>query len=272
MSKNHKRITKDEDIINFYNHIPKKYLNEVENPNYDIHNIEIPFRMAVVAPSGSGKTNFVCNLLKVFSKNPGTFADVYIITANKDEPLYNYLEGEFNGQIRVKEGLNSLPRLDDFDKKENHLVIIDDLVLEKNLDAVKKYFIRARKLNVSVAFLSQSYFDIPTIIRKNCTYLVVMDLGGSNREIKAIMSEWAGELDRMVLFAMYHDAVSEHLRPFIIKGGKTNENQKYRKGWRDYYNVQEYKDRVAREESKEVVPKKRRGKKVDVDSSSDEEA
>jgi septin family protein len=90
------------EIVNFYEHIPKKYLDESDNPNHKHHNISLPFRMCVVAPSGSGKTNFLLNLIKVFSMGEGTFADISIITQNKDEPLYNYLEGEFE-QIKIKD-------------------------------------------------------------------------------------------------------------------------------------------------------------------------
>ena len=162
-------------IINFYEVIPKKYLNDVDNPNFNLHNIEIPFRMCVVAPSGSGKTNFVLNLIKVFSHGKGTFTDITIITANKDEPLYNWLEAQ-NDNIRILEGLNNNPKLDDYDKKYNHLLIWDDLVLSKKLDEVCEYYLRARKKNVSLLFLSQSYTDIPKMIRKNSTFLVLFDL------------------------------------------------------------------------------------------------
>ena len=167
--------------------------------------------------------------------------------------------------------------LDSYDKNENHLVVIDDMVTEKKLDEVCKYYIRARKLNVSVAFLTQSYYDTPTKIRKNSTYLVILDLGGSNREIKAILSEWAGELDREILFKMYHDAVNVPLRPFIIKGGKAKPTEKYRKGWKDYYNPDNYAGGVTtvkEVEEIEVKPIIKRGKsrrnqrvlKVDFDS------
>ena len=43
-------------IIIFYKHVPKKYLDDIDNPNFNLHNFEIPFRMCIVAPSGSGKT------------------------------------------------------------------------------------------------------------------------------------------------------------------------------------------------------------------------
>jgi hypothetical protein len=201
--------------------------------------------MCVVAPSGTGKTNFLLNLLKVFSQGKGTFADISIITRNKDEPLYNFLEGEFD-QIQIKEGMHNTPKLDDMDKKENHLVVWDDLVLSKNLNNVEEYYMRARKKNCSVIFLSQSYYDIPKFIRKNSNYLVLLDLGGSKREQTAIMNEWSSDLDRDELKAIYDDAVSVPLRPLIITGGKTDKNKKYRKGWNEYYNLKEFLVNIPR--------------------------
>lgn len=247
--------TADSDIINFYEHIPKKYLDDIENPNEDLHNIKIPFRMCVVAPSGTGKTNFLLNLIKVFSAREGTFADISIITRNKDEPLYNYLSGEFE-QIQIKEGMSNTPRLDDMDKKYNHLVVWDDLVLSKNLNSVEEYYMRARKKNCSVIFLSQSYYDIPKFIRKNSNYLVLLDLGGSKREQTAIMNEWSSDLDKDELKAVYNDAVSVPLRPLIITGGKIERNKKYRKGWLEYYNLNEFLRDIPRTEAKKRATKK----------------
>lgn len=247
------------EIVNFYEVIPKKYLDEVENPNEHLHNIKIPFRMCIVAPSGSGKTNFLLNLLKVFSVGQGTFADIAIITRNKDEPLYNFLNGEYE-QIQIKEGVHNTPKLDDMDKRNNHLVVWDDLVLAKNLDYVEEYYMRARKKNCSVIFLSQSYYDIPKFIRKNSNYLVLLDLGGSKREQTAILNEWSTDLTKDELKAIYLDAVSVPLRPLIITGGKVDRNKKYRKGWLDYYNVEEFL------KMKNIQPeKKRKGKKKDSD-------
>lgn len=235
-----KKLNKNNgDIINFYDVIPKKYLNDVENPNYNKHNIDIPFRMCVVAPSGSGKTNFIINIIKVFSEGKGTFTNISIITRNKDEPLYNWLSVQ-NESITVKEGMINNPKLDDYDKEYNHLLIWDDLVLSKNLDSVCEYFIRARKKNVSLMFLSQSYSDIPKIIRRNSDYLILFDLGGSTREQNYILREWSGDLQKEELQAIYSDAVSVHLRPLIIKGGKVARDKKYRRGFLEYYNIDEF--------------------------------
>lgn len=275
MSKKIKNSKKsDSEIINFYEVIPKKYLDEVENPNEHLHNVKIPFRMCVVAPSGTGKTNFLLNLIKVFSQGQGTFADIAIITRNKDEPLYNYLGGEFE-QIQIKEGMSNTPKLDDMDKKYNHLVVWDDLVLSKNLNSVEEYYMRARKKNCSVVFLSQSYYDIPKFIRKNSNYLVLLDLGGSKREQTAIMNEWSSDLDKDELKAVYNDAVSVPLRPLIITGGKVARDKKYRKGWLEYYNLNEFLKDIPRNETirmtKSAKPKKKKSKDSDLESSDEED-
>ena len=267
MSKKGKKLSNSSDIINFYEVIPKKYLDEVENPNFDSHNITLPFRMCIVAPSGSGKTNFLLNLLRVFSQGKGTFTDISIITRNKDEPLYNYLGGEFE-QIQVKEGMSNTPKLDDMDKKYNHLVVWDDLVLSKNLNNVEEYYMRARKKSCSVIFLSQSYYDIPKFIRKNSNYLVLLDLGGSKREQTAILNEWSSDLDKDELKAVYNDAVSQALRPLIITGGKVARNKKYRKGFTEYYDLDSFLKGITRTTASGARKKK---SKNEIDERSDSE-
>jgi hypothetical protein len=256
------------EIVNFYDIIPKKFIEENKNPNFEMHNIEIPFRMCIVAPSGSGKTNFLLNLIKVFSNGQGTFTDITIVTRNKDEPLYNYLS-EISDQIQIKEGMSSTPKLDDFEKQYNHLVVWDDLVLSKNLTPVEEYYIRARKKNCSVIFLSQSYYDIPKMIRKNSSYLTILNLGGSKRETTAILNEWSGDLDKDELRAIYNDAVSVPMRPLIITGGKVERNKKYRKGWKDYYELDTFLTGIPRESSK--TRSKKQAKTTIQDSSSDSE-
>ena len=59
-----KKTKSDNNDMCFYNHVPENFLDEVlPNPNIKNHNFTIPFRAVVVAPSGSGKTSFVANLI-----------------------------------------------------------------------------------------------------------------------------------------------------------------------------------------------------------------
>lgn len=244
-------------MINFYQKIPKHLLDNTHNPNFDLHGIKIPFRMIVVAPSGTGKTNFVLNLIGLFSKirskpnkkknkktkmleqlgiyeeddDQGTFKDIHIITRNKDEPLYNFLASK-SSSIIISEGLESIPDLDKFDKKDNHLVVFDDLVLEKNLKPISEYYIRARKLNVSVIFLSQSYFGIPKTIRINSNYIVILKLSGA-KDIKLILSEFSLGIDKETLVGMYNYATNQPMDAFIIET-LASPDRMFRKNFTDY--------------------------------------
>jgi hypothetical protein len=201
-------------IRNFYEKMPSHFLDKVENPNFNLHHLKIPMRMCVVAPSGSGKTNFLVNLIEMFSRGEGTFQTITIITRNKDEPLYRWFSS-ISEQIIIKEGLNNSPQLDKFDKNYNHLVVWDDLVLSKNLEKVEEYYIRARKLNVSVIFLSQSYFHIPMLIRKNCSYMVLLKLSGQ-REVNTILRDFGLGVNNEELSTIYEYATREKLQPLVI--------------------------------------------------------
>ena len=171
--------------------------------------------MCIVAPSGSGKTNFLVNLISMFSKGKkGTFSSIHIITRNKDEPLYKWLLTKTD-QIVIKEGLSNTPKLDDFDKEKNHLVVWDDLVLSKDLSMVENYYIRARKLNVSVIFISQSFFKIPKVIRNNCSYMVLLKLSGQ-REVNLILSEFGLGITKEELLEFYQYATREKFSPLVI--------------------------------------------------------
>lgn len=224
-------------IINMYEKIPKALLDTAENPNFDLHKLKIPMRMVVNAPSGSGKTNFLVNLIALFSKGKGTFADITIITRNKDEPLYKWLELK-SDSIQIKEGLSNLPDLDKFDKSVNHLLCFDDLVLSKNQDSICEYYIRARKKNVSVIYLSQSYFQIPKIIRQNCNYFVILKMSGS-RQINMILKEFGLSTTKEQLIGMYEYATGEKFSPLIIDCD-SNESDRYRKGFLEILNPSDY--------------------------------
>jgi len=214
-------------IRNLYESIPKEFLDKVDNPNFHIHKLKLPFRMCIVAPSGSGKSNLLCNLLSMFSQGKGTFASITIITKNADEPLYKWL-GKQSDQIQIKEGLSNTPPLDKMDKELNHLVVWDDLVLSKDLSVVETYYIRARKLNCSVIFISQSYFKIPKIIRGNCSYMALLKLSGK-REINLILSEFGLGVTKEELLNIYEYATSTKFTPLIIDT-EANKEERFRRG------------------------------------------
>lgn len=228
----------DGTIKNMYEKIPAELLDKVDNPNKHLHQLKLPFRMCVVAPSGSGKTNFLVNLISMFSAGKGTFATMTIITRNKDEPLYKWIEKKSDGQITIKEGLSNTPVLDKMDKDNNHLVVWDDLVLAKDLSMVENYYIRARKMNCSVIFISQSFFKIPKIIRNNCSYMVLLKLSG-NREVNMILSEFGLGITKDELLALYKYATAEKFSPLVIDM-EEDASKRFRKGLLEILDIHSY--------------------------------
>jgi hypothetical protein len=223
--------------VNFYEVMDKKFITKTENPNYHLHGINLPFRMCIVAPSGSGKTNFLVNLINLFCQGRGTFADIHISTKNKDEALYNYL-ASLSDQIHIREGgFETLPKLDDFDKESNHLMVVDDLVLEKNQERICNYFIRARKLNVSVIYISQTYFGIPPVIRKNSSYMVILKLRG-NKDINSVLREVTVGLTKEQLLAMYDYCTREQFNALVVDMEAPNE-KRFRKNWDEFLAIPE---------------------------------
>jgi type IV secretory pathway VirB4 component len=205
------------ELVNIYEEEAiKPFLLKSHNPNYELHYIDIPFRMLIIGSSGSGKTLTLYNILRIFS---GTFQNIHIIAKSIDEPIYKYIEDRFKKinehpkaksklNVNVLEGMNSLPDLASFNKDEQSLVVLDDLVLEKNQSKIEEYYIRCRKLNVSVIYISQSYYAIPKIIRQNVSYLIVKQVS-SSKNLKLIANEYSLGLDSKQLNQVYNFCTRE---------------------------------------------------------------
>ena len=76
------------------------------------------------------------------------------------------------------------------------LTIFDDMIADimrsKKFKAiVKELFIRCRKLNISIVFITQSYFRTPKDTRLNSTPYIIMKIG-NKKELKSIAEENSG--------------------------------------------------------------------------------
>jgi hypothetical protein len=131
----------------------KKYCIQGENPNYDLHNFDVPFRALVIAPSGSGKSNFSTNLITLFCKGTGTFDNIYIFCKYTSKPLYKYLGDKSKGLIDIYENLEKLPPINDLNSCKQTLIIFDDFISDlKKHPIISEYYIRGRKKSASIMF------------------------------------------------------------------------------------------------------------------------
>ena len=64
-------------------------------------------------------------------------------------------------------------------KKHKILIVFDDMIADminnrKLNSVVTELFIRDRKLNISIAFTTQSYFKVPNDVRLNSTHFILL--------------------------------------------------------------------------------------------------
>ncbi len=232
-------MSKKAEIVDWYKKIPKKFLLKSHNPHFDIHHIKLPFRMIIAGNSGSGKTQTLLNLLY---NMPDTFEKIFIVTKNKDEPLYNYLEDKLGKDgLTIKEGITELPDLDALDKTQNNLIVLDDLVNEpsKQQRPVCDYFIRARKKNCSIIYISQSFYAVPKLIRDNISYLIIKQVS-SMKNLTMICRECSLGIDKKQLKKIYDDA-TQSKQDFLLIDLEGDKDERFRKNFDEIYVLDEEK-------------------------------
>jgi len=208
------------DKINFYSLLKNK---KIINPNYNLHKIKLPFRMLIASPSGSGKTNMLCNLIYHMDN---TFHEIIICVKSADEPLYELMIDKLknitiyeNGETPlitnysiIDKNTNRLKKLDN----KQRLIIFDDLILDKNANkCAEEYYIKGRKLGFSMVYLGQSFYQIPKMIRSNSQYFIL----GRNllkKDLRMILSSFPTDKTLDEFASLYNSLTTEDLDAIII--------------------------------------------------------
>ena len=204
-------------MINFDNIIQQEgscYKNV--SPFYPIH----PARILIVGNSGCGKTNDLLNII-----HNSIHHKIFIYSKTLDEDKYQYLinlQKEKEELLRKKcitesvvhfstEISDAIP-LEALNKNFQNLYIFDDICLESSKEQEKyigDLYIRSRKFNTSVVYISQSYFKIPKIVRDNASFIVLKKIN-DERELKIIHSIYTSDFSREEFLRKYHEAVSTY--------------------------------------------------------------
>ena len=69
-------------------------------------------------------------------------------------------------------------------------------------------FIRCRKLNVSLAFITQSYFSVPKDVRLNSTHYFIMKIN-NNRELQNIAINHSPDIDYKGFIKIYRKCTNK---------------------------------------------------------------
>ena len=200
--------------------------NIVSNNNTSsLEDSDWPFRMLIMGPSGSSKTNTLLHLIN----NLHPIDKIYLYAKDIHEPKYEYLINKReqagiknlndpNAFIEYSDDMNDV--LDDINifllnknRDKKVLIVFDDMIADieynKNFKRIiKELFYRARKINVSIVFITQSYLRALKDARLNSMHYIIMKIN-NKKELKRLAEEKSGHLDYKVFLKMYNYCTKE---------------------------------------------------------------
>ena len=198
-------------MLNLDNIVSNKKTSSSENDEW-------PFRMLIIGPSGSGRTNTSLHSIDKFHP----IDKIYLYAKVTDEDKYQYLINKReqagiknlndpHAFIEYSNNMNDvLEDIKNYNKKRDKkvLIIFDDMIAdimrsEKFKAIVKELFIRCRKLTISIVFITQSYFRTPKDARLNSTHYIIMKIGNKKR-LKSVAEENSGHLDFKEFLKIYN--------------------------------------------------------------------
>ena len=98
-------------------------------------------------------------------------------------------------------------------RKRKILIVFDDMIADiminkKFQSIIKELFIRCRKLNISLVFITQSYFSVPKDVRLNSMHYVIMKIN-SKRELQNIAINHSADIDYKDFIKVYRECTNE---------------------------------------------------------------
>ena len=160
--------------------------------------------------------------------NKQNFIDkIYLYAKDLKEPKYEYLikKCEYAGIIHLNdpnafiESSNTMDdvyeNIDDYNpiRKRKELIVFDGMIAgimtNKKFQAIiKELFIRCRKLNISLVFITQSYFSVPKDVRLNSTHYFIMKIN-NRRELQNIARNHSADTDYKNFVKIYRECTKE---------------------------------------------------------------
>ena len=101
--------------------------------------------------------------------------------------------------------------IDDYnpDKKRKILIVFDDMIADminnKKLNSiVTELFIRGKKLNISLVFITQSYFKVPKDVRLNATHFCIAKIP-NKRELRDVAINHSSDISTKDFIKIYKE-------------------------------------------------------------------
>ena len=208
-------------------------LDSIKNENNKEHNKkwpyvpDHPYRMLIISGSGSGKTNTLLHLIQ----EQDDIDKIYLYGGDLSEPKYEFMikKREYAGTKHLRdpnafiECSNTMDdvygNIDDYNlnRQRKSLIVFDDMIADiipnKKFQAIiKELFIRCRKLNISLVFITQSYFSVLKDVRLNSTHYLIVKIKNS-KELQNIEINYTGDIDHNDFVRIYRECTR---KPYIF--------------------------------------------------------
>ena len=205
--------------------------DEYTNKNKIEHNTDYPYipdhpyRILIIGGSESGKTNGLLNLID----NQPDIDKIYLYAKDPYEDKYQFLIKNresiglkhFNDPKAFIEYSNNMDNvyknINDYnpDKENTILIVFDGMIADmtnnKKLNSiVTELFTRGRKQNISLVFITQSYFKVSKDIRLNATYFFIMKIP-NRRELHQIAINHSSDINTKDFINIYKNVLISHI-------------------------------------------------------------
>ena len=139
--------------------------------------------------------------------------EIYLYAKDLNEPKYEFLiRNRENAGIKHCNNPNALTEysntmddayknIDDYNpsRQRKILIMFDDMIADimtnKRFQAmIIELFIRCKKLNISLVFITQSYFSVPKDVRLNSTHYFIMKIN-NRKELQNIAINHSADID-----------------------------------------------------------------------------
>ena len=177
----------------------------------------------IIGGSGSGKTNTLLHLIN----EQKDIDKIYLYAKDLSESKYEYLIkncenagikhlNDSKAFIDCSNTMNDVYENIDLynpNRQRKVLIVFDDMIADimtnkKFQSIIKELFIRCRKLNISLVFITQSYFSVPKDVRLNSTHYLIMRIN-NRKDLQNIAINHSADIDYKDLIKIYRQCVKE---------------------------------------------------------------
>ena len=231
-------------------------LDNITNENNKKHNEkwpyipDHPYRILIIGGSGSGKTNALINLINeqndidkiyFYAKDLSELKYEYFIKKREDVGIKHV--NNSNAFIECSGTMNDVyENINDYNlsRRRKILIVFDDMIgdimtSKKFQSIIRELFIRCRKLNISLVFITPSYFSVPKDFRRNSTQYLIMKINNKG-ELQNIAINHSADIDHQDFMKIYRECTNEPFNFLTIDNSLlASDSLRFRKNLFDPY-------------------------------------